>query len=60
MSKKVQILRSLVEERLIAAAEEIFGLFEKTIAEYEEELCQTKEENHRRQILDTVLLHTKG
>ncbi|XP_030002820.1 zinc finger and SCAN domain-containing protein 21-like isoform X2 [Sphaeramia orbicularis] len=59
MTKKVQILRSLVEQRLIAAAEEIFGLIERTIAEYEEELCRTKEENQRqKQILDTVLLHT--
>uniref|UniRef100_A0A672ZFL9 C2H2-type domain-containing protein n=1 Tax=Sphaeramia orbicularis TaxID=375764 RepID=A0A672ZFL9_9TELE len=55
MCQKVQVLRSLVEKRLSAAAEEIFGLFERTIAEYEEELCQTKEENQRqRQILDCV------
>ncbi|XP_030002755.1 gastrula zinc finger protein XlCGF57.1-like [Sphaeramia orbicularis] len=55
MSQNVQILRSLVEQRLTAAAEEIFGLFERTIAEYEEELCRTKEENQRqRQILDEV------
>ncbi|XP_030002743.1 zinc finger protein 502-like [Sphaeramia orbicularis] len=55
MSQNVQILRSLVEQRLTAAAEEIFGLFERTIAEYEEELCRTKEENLRqRQILDCV------
>ncbi|XP_030002736.1 zinc finger protein 37-like isoform X5 [Sphaeramia orbicularis] len=55
MSPKVQILRSLVQQRLTAAAEEIFGLFERTIAEYEEELCRTKEENQRqRQILDCV------
>uniref|UniRef100_A0A672ZGD6 C2H2-type domain-containing protein n=1 Tax=Sphaeramia orbicularis TaxID=375764 RepID=A0A672ZGD6_9TELE len=55
MCPKVQILRSLVEQRLTAAAEEIFGLFERIIAEYEEELCRTKEENQRqRQILDSV------
>ncbi|XP_030002499.1 zinc finger protein 160-like [Sphaeramia orbicularis] len=55
MSHKKQILRSLVEQRLTAAAEEIFGLFERTIAEYEEELCRTKEENQRqKQILDEV------
>uniref|UniRef100_A0A672ZGI8 C2H2-type domain-containing protein n=1 Tax=Sphaeramia orbicularis TaxID=375764 RepID=A0A672ZGI8_9TELE len=55
MCPKVQILRKLVEQRLTAAAEEIFGLFERTIAEYEEELCRTKEENQRhRQILDCV------
>ncbi|XP_044028054.1 zinc finger protein 2-like [Siniperca chuatsi] len=35
---KVQMLRALVKQRLTAAAEEIFGLFERTIAEYEEEV----------------------
>ncbi|XP_034748714.1 zinc finger protein 271-like [Etheostoma cragini] len=50
---KVQMLRALVEQRLTAAAEEIFGLFERTIAEYEEELCRSKEENERqRELLD--------
>ncbi|XP_028456203.1 zinc finger protein 316-like isoform X2 [Perca flavescens] len=44
---KVQILRALVKQRLTAAAEEIFGLFERTIAEYEEERCRSKEENER-------------
>lgn len=34
---KVQVLRALVEQRLAAAAEEIFGLFEDAIAEYEAE-----------------------
>ncbi|XP_034042853.1 zinc finger protein 568-like [Thalassophryne amazonica] len=53
---KVQMLRALVKQRLTAAAEEIFGLFERTIVEYEEELCRSKEENHRqRQLLDAVL-----
>ncbi|XP_078112507.1 uncharacterized protein LOC144521776 isoform X4 [Sander vitreus] len=52
---KVQMLRALVEQRLTAAAEEIFGLFERTIAEYEEELCRSKEENERQQkLLDAV------
>uniref|UniRef100_A0A8C9XUH7 Zinc finger protein 865 n=1 Tax=Sander lucioperca TaxID=283035 RepID=A0A8C9XUH7_SANLU len=52
---KVQMLRALVEQRLTAAAEEIFGLFERTIAEYEEELCRSKEENERqRELLDAV------
>ncbi|KAM6919940.1 uncharacterized protein PEZ65_011979 [Lycodopsis pacificus] len=44
---KVQMLRCLVNQRLTAAAEEIFGLFERTIAEYEEELSRSKEENER-------------
>ncbi|XP_059180047.1 zinc finger protein 32-like [Centropristis striata] len=53
---KAQVLRSLVKQRLTAAAEEIFGLFETTIAEYEEELCRSKEENERKQkLLDDVL-----
>ncbi|XP_034401555.1 zinc finger protein 572-like [Cyclopterus lumpus] len=52
---KVQMLRALVKQRLTAAAQEIFGLFERTIAEYEEELCASKEENERqRELLDAV------
>ncbi|XP_068188664.1 zinc finger and SCAN domain-containing protein 2-like [Antennarius striatus] len=52
---KGQMLRALVKQRLTAAAEEIFGLFERTIAEYEEELCRSKEENERqRELLDAV------
>uniref|UniRef100_A0A8C6SCW8 C2H2-type domain-containing protein n=1 Tax=Neogobius melanostomus TaxID=47308 RepID=A0A8C6SCW8_9GOBI len=46
-----QTLRALVTERLSAAAEEICELVERTIAEYEEELCRSKEENQRRQQL---------
>ena len=63
---KVQMLRSLVKQRLTAAAEEIFGLVERTIAEYEEELCRSKEENERqRKLLDAVFnpqlrLHRAG
>ncbi|XP_071062089.1 uncharacterized protein [Pseudochaenichthys georgianus] len=53
---KVQMLLSLKKQRLTAAAEEIFALFEKTIAEYEEELSLSKEENKRLQkLLDAVL-----
>ncbi|XP_033492635.1 uncharacterized protein LOC117263429 [Epinephelus lanceolatus] len=52
----VQVLRELVKQRLTAAAEEIFGLFDRTIAEYEEELSRSKEENERQQkLLDAVL-----
>ncbi|KAJ0000596.1 hypothetical protein NQD34_012438 [Periophthalmus magnuspinnatus] len=50
---KGQTLRALVNERLTAAAEEIFALFERTIAEYEEELCRSKEENQRNQDTQT-------
>ncbi|XP_036949786.1 gastrula zinc finger protein XlCGF57.1-like isoform X2 [Acanthopagrus latus] len=53
---KVQMLSLLVKQRLTAAAEEISGLFERTIAEYEEELCRSQEENERqRKLLDAVL-----
>ncbi|XP_034042840.1 gastrula zinc finger protein XlCGF57.1-like [Thalassophryne amazonica] len=53
---KVQILRALVTQRLNAAAEEIFGLFERTFAEYEAELCRSKEENHQqRHLLGTMV-----
>ncbi|KAM9839023.1 uncharacterized protein ACBR49_017684 [Aulostomus maculatus] len=52
----VQMLRALVKQRLTAAAEEIFGLFERTIAEYEERLSRSREENERqRHLLDAVL-----
>ena len=48
-----------MKQRLTAAAEEIFELFERTIAEYEEELCR------QRKLLDAVLqpqvqLHRTG
>ncbi|XP_054645763.1 zinc finger protein OZF-like [Dunckerocampus dactyliophorus] len=39
---KIQMLRALLKQRLNAVVEEIFGLFERTIAEYEEELSRTK------------------
>uniref|UniRef100_UPI0037E8F246 zinc finger protein OZF-like n=1 Tax=Semicossyphus pulcher TaxID=241346 RepID=UPI0037E8F246 len=49
---KVKMVRAFVNQRLTAAAEEILELFERTIAEYEEELCRLKE-NQRKQ-LDAV------
>ncbi|XP_056265565.1 gastrula zinc finger protein XlCGF7.1-like isoform X2 [Pseudoliparis swirei] len=53
---KVQMLRCFVNQRLAAAAQEICGLFERTIAEYEEELCSSQEENERqRKLLDAFL-----
>ncbi|XP_063755998.1 gastrula zinc finger protein XlCGF57.1-like [Eleginops maclovinus] len=48
---KVRILRELVKQRLTAAAEEICVLFERTIAEYEEELSRAKGENERQRKL---------
>ena len=41
-------LREFVNERLTAAAEEIFRVFEKSIAEYEEEI------HRQRRLLDIV------
>ena len=45
----VQYLREFVNERLTAAAEEIFRVFIKTVVEYEEEI------DRQRRLLDTVL-----
>ncbi|KAK7889193.1 hypothetical protein WMY93_024753 [Mugilogobius chulae] len=56
---KVFALRALVTERLTAAAEEIFALVERTIVEYEEELCRSKEENQRKQQLLDSFLNTQ-
>uniref|UniRef100_A0AAV2M5A2 C2H2-type domain-containing protein n=1 Tax=Knipowitschia caucasica TaxID=637954 RepID=A0AAV2M5A2_KNICA len=42
-----QTLRALVTARLAAAAEDIFELFERTILEYEEELCRCKEKRRQ-------------
>ncbi|XP_061907879.1 zinc finger protein 33A-like [Entelurus aequoreus] len=46
------MFRELVKQRLMAAADEIFALFERTIASYEEELSRSREEKerHRRQL----------
>lgn len=44
---KLRILRSLVNQRLTSIEDEIFVLFERTIAEYEEEASRLKEENER-------------
>ncbi|XP_061674181.1 uncharacterized protein LOC133499826 [Syngnathoides biaculeatus] len=41
------MLRELVRERLIAAADEIFRLFERTIVSYEEQLSRAREETER-------------
>uniref|UniRef100_A0A8C6SGT2 C2H2-type domain-containing protein n=1 Tax=Neogobius melanostomus TaxID=47308 RepID=A0A8C6SGT2_9GOBI len=60
MSQRSQTLRALVTERLTAAAEEIFTLVERTILEYEEELCRSKEENQRKQQLLEEALRLRG
>ncbi|XP_077580555.1 uncharacterized protein LOC144201681 [Stigmatopora nigra] len=47
------MLKELVRERLIEAADEIFRFFESTILSYEEQLYQAKRENeHQRQQLE--------
>ncbi|XP_019752637.1 oocyte zinc finger protein XlCOF6-like [Hippocampus comes] len=43
------MLKELMKERLNQAAEEIFEIFERTIADYEEKLYRKKEENERRE-----------
>ncbi|XP_056275237.1 zinc finger protein OZF-like [Pseudoliparis swirei] len=45
---RVKNMRKFVNERLTAAAEEIFGVFEKAIVEYEEEI------DRQRRLLDIV------
>lgn len=50
---KIEMLRLLINQRLTAAAEEIFGVFGRTIAEYEEEISRSKLEIERqRRLLD--------
>ncbi|KAK7884123.1 hypothetical protein WMY93_027246 [Mugilogobius chulae] len=53
---KTQTLRGLVNARLTAAADEIFALFEATIAEFEEELRRSKEreKQSKQQLLDLL------
>ncbi|XP_057688017.1 uncharacterized protein LOC130913423 [Corythoichthys intestinalis] len=49
------MLKDLVKQRLSAAADEIFALFEQTIASYEEQLCRAREDNAtQRPQLETV------
>ena len=55
----VESLREFVNERLTAAAEEIFRVFKQTVVEYEEEI------DRQRRLLDIVLkpeikLHRTG
>ncbi|KAF7644524.1 hypothetical protein LDENG_00220610, partial [Lucifuga dentata] len=44
---KLQILRELVNQRLTAAFEDIQGLFDRTISEYEEEFHRSQQEKQR-------------
>ncbi|XP_061819433.1 uncharacterized protein [Nerophis lumbriciformis] len=53
---QVRTLKVLLSQQLTAAVEEIFVVLERTIAEYEEELSRTKEENaQQRQLLDALV-----
>ncbi|XP_029931013.1 gastrula zinc finger protein XlCGF57.1-like [Myripristis murdjan] len=55
----LQELRSLVQQRLSAALDDVFGLLERRIAAHDEELCHLKEENQRqRKLLSQVRPHT--
>ena len=50
---RIEMLRVLITQRLTAAAEEIFGVFGRTIAEYEEEISRSKLEiDRQRRLLD--------
>ncbi|XP_055758927.1 sterile alpha motif domain-containing protein 3-like isoform X2 [Salvelinus fontinalis] len=44
---KIELLREFLNQKLTVAAEEIFGVVEKTIAEYLVDVFRTKEENER-------------
>ncbi|XP_042338454.1 zinc finger and SCAN domain-containing protein 21-like [Plectropomus leopardus] len=48
---KIEMLRLLITQRLTEAAEEIFGVFGRTIAEYEEEISRSKLEIDRQRRL---------
>ncbi|XP_017285091.1 zinc finger and BTB domain-containing protein 24-like [Kryptolebias marmoratus] len=49
----IEMLRLLINQRLTAAAEEIFTVFGRTIAEYEEEISRSKLEiDRQRRLLD--------
>lgn len=53
---KVQLLRVVVTQRLRAAAEEICGLFERTLSEYEEEVGRLLQDSDR----TLIHRHTTG
>lgn len=53
---QIQLLKVLVNERLAVAAEEIFGIVERIIVEYEEEFSRATREmtqNHQHTLRDT-------
>ncbi len=59
------MLKASVKQRLDEVAEEIFGLFERTVADYEEKLSKLKEQNQQHKLLSAVFspevqLHRSG
>ncbi|XP_062320211.1 zinc finger protein 37-like [Osmerus eperlanus] len=51
---QMQLLRMIVKERLAAAADEIFGVVEKTIAEYQHEVaCSRRDYDNLRRMLES-------
>ena len=62
----LQTLKSLVNKRLSAAAEEIFGSVGRILTEYEDEALALKQDiDHKRRLLDMILkpeikLHRSG
>lgn len=52
---EVEVIKLLVNQRLTAVAEEIVGLFEKTFAEYRDNVARLVEETERqRRLLESV------
>ena len=56
----MQSLKVFLSERLTAAAEEIFGAVEKTIAEYKEEISRSKDLEISRLRMQLKLLKSGG
>ncbi|XP_029006707.1 zinc finger protein 250-like [Betta splendens] len=53
---KLELLNAFLNDRLTAAAEEIFRAVKETVAEYQSEVVRSKEENERlRRLLDVAL-----
>ncbi|KAM9852383.1 uncharacterized protein ACBR49_005463 [Aulostomus maculatus] len=57
---RMQSLKAFLNERLAAAAEEIFGAVEKTIAEYQEEIFRIKDLEISRLRMQLKLLKSDG
>ena len=61
---RLKLFKEFVNEQLAAAAVDIFRLYEKTIAEYHEEICRSKEKCAQLQrmlvIQPKIKLHRTG